>query len=86
MFNNGFEKITNGYLHLTQWLLNKTLIGIGLFFCHSSGNCAIYSSTRRRAFVPDEDQGYLIGIASLPDAASLERTVQIDKKIEEIAM
>ena len=84
MFNDGFEKITNGYLHITKWLLNKTVLGLSCFVAIllAIGYLFIHTPT---AFVPNEDQGYLIGIANLPDGASLERTIQIDKTIEEIA-
>jgi multidrug efflux pump subunit AcrB len=35
-------------------------------------------------FVPEEDQGYFIISTLLPDAASLERTDGVTKKIEGI--
>ena len=35
-------------------------------------------------FVPEEDQGYLLVNALLPDAASLERTDAVMKKVEAI--
>jgi multidrug efflux pump len=36
------------------------------------------------SFVPNEDQGYLMGQLLMPDAASLDRTVQTSGRIEEI--
>jgi HAE1 family hydrophobic/amphiphilic exporter-1 len=37
-------------------------------------------------FLPDEDQGFLYANLSLPNAASLERTDNAAKKVEEILM
>ena len=37
-------------------------------------------------FVPDQDKGYLIVSAQLPDSASLERTQAVLKQMEEIAL
>jgi hydrophobe/amphiphile efflux-1 (HAE1) family protein len=38
------------------------------------------------SFIPEEDQGYLIAVANLPDAASLNRTSEVDQKITKIAL
>ncbi len=35
-------------------------------------------------FLPDEDQGYMFAVIQLPDAASLERTGEVAKSVEEI--
>jgi HAE1 family hydrophobic/amphiphilic exporter-1 len=37
-------------------------------------------------FVPEEDQGYILANVQLPDAASLERTGEASRKIEQILM
>ena len=83
-FNAGFERVRNGYLRLTKALLNRTFLGWGLFagLLALLGFMIVKTPT---AFVPNEDQGYLIAIASLPDAASLGRTVAVDRMVEEIA-
>jgi multidrug efflux pump len=36
-------------------------------------------------FIPDQDKGYLVVVAQLPDGASLERTVETMSKVEKIA-
>ncbi len=36
------------------------------------------------SFVPNEDQGYLMGMVMMPDAASLNRTVDTAKRIDEL--
>ena len=37
-------------------------------------------------FVPAQDKQYLIGIAQLPDGASLERTTKVIREMSEIAL
>jgi multidrug efflux pump len=36
------------------------------------------------SFVPNEDQGYLMGLVAMPDAASLKRTVQTSAKVDDL--
>ncbi len=85
IFNGGFERVRNGYLRLTKALLNKRILGLGLFagLLLLLGYMVVKTPT---GFVPNEDQGYLIAIANLPDAASLGRTVDVDRMVEQIAM
>ena len=37
------------------------------------------------ALAPDEDQGYIIAIAALPPAASLQRTEAVLKQVDKVA-
>jgi hydrophobe/amphiphile efflux-1 (HAE1) family protein len=41
--------------------------------------------TRPKAFIPTEDQGYLIAVIQAPDGTSLERTNEILNKVDQIA-
>lgn len=84
VFNRYFGKITDKYASLAKALLHRTFLGLFLFgsLLAALGYLFIHTPT---AFLPNEDQGYLIAMASLPDGASLDRTVQVDKQIQEIA-
>jgi hydrophobe/amphiphile efflux-1 (HAE1) family protein len=84
-FDGWFGKITNGYLLLTRKLLARKILGLAVFALLLVAISYLFIRTPT-SFVPDEDQGYLIVVSNLPDAASLERTVQVDQKVEEIAM
>lgn len=84
-FNRGFEKLRNGYLLGAKALLLRPLLGLSIFTALLAA-IAFLALKTPESFVPEEDQGYLIAIASLPGAASLSRTVEIDRQIEEIAM
>ena len=53
----------------------------------SGGDCDPCWSDRQgnpQGFLPEEDQGYMFVNVSLPDAASLQRTDEVCRKIEEI--
>lgn len=84
-FNRGFERLTAFYVKGVAWLLSRRFVGLVIFL----GVLAILTSLARiipTSFVPSEDQGYLIAVANLPDAASLERTSRIDHRITEVAL
>ncbi len=83
-FNLGFEKITRGYIKITGALLKRSFLGMSLFTALLAALAYLFIHTPT-AFVPNEDQGYIIALASLPDGASLDRTIQVDKKVEQIA-
>lgn len=84
-FNRNFDKFTNLYIKGTTWLINKTILGIALFAALIV--CLLYfMQSIPTSFVPAEDQGYVIAMASLPDASSLSRTQQVDDHVVEIAM
>ena len=84
-FNTGLQKLTQGYLHLTGKLLKNQWVGITLFGCVIAA-VFFFFTTIPKSFVPQEDQGYLITFANMPDGASLERTTEIDRQIQDIAL
>lgn len=83
-FNSGFEKLTNWYVGLIKCLLNNAKWGMSAFVIILLLILALFYVIPT-SFVPDEDQGYLMGLAILPDAASLERTNQLTDQMYEIA-
>lgn len=84
-FNRGFQWITDKYLSLTKILIERSILGIAIFIVLLGAIGYLFIRTPT-SLVPNEDQGYVIAIASLPDGASLDRTVAIDSQIEKIAM
>jgi HAE1 family hydrophobic/amphiphilic exporter-1 len=86
-FYNGFNKVfgvtTDWYVSFAGILIRKmfrslAFIGILMF--------VIVSLVRNipGGFVPEEDQGFLLVNALLPDAASLERTDAVMRKVEAV--
>jgi hydrophobe/amphiphile efflux-1 (HAE1) family protein len=84
LFNQGFAKITKAYLKVAGLLLRHAWFGGGLFLCFLI-SLGLFFKYTPKGFVPEEDQGYLIAMASLPDAASLNRTMDLDYQIDQIA-
>ncbi|MBF8263524.1 MAG: acrB [Parachlamydiales bacterium] len=84
-FNQGFDWIQCLYLRGTRYLLTRRLAGLSTFALILAA-IGFFIAKTPTSFIPNEDQAFLIAIANLPDGASLERTIQVDKKIEEIAL
>ncbi len=82
-FNRGFERMTRGYVGINARLIRKLALPLILLL----GVTAVSAGIGRKlpsGFLPDEDNGYaLIGV-QLPDAASLQRTRAVFKKVEDI--
>jgi hydrophobe/amphiphile efflux-1 (HAE1) family protein len=80
-FNKVFDKITGGYLGGVGFFLRRTTVALacvaGLWL--GAGSLIKVLPT---GFVPNEDQGYLFTIFTLPDGASMERTDALVKRAE----
>ncbi|HWX37037.1 MAG TPA: multidrug efflux RND transporter permease subunit [Steroidobacteraceae bacterium] len=82
-FNRVFARATNGYVRWSGGLIRKSavaLIALALF----GGAAVLLSGRIPSSFLPDEDQGYLFLHLQLPNAASLERTEETARKVEQI--
>lgn len=84
-FNRHFDRFTHGYVKGATWILARTWFGV-LVFIGIIAVLVSLSKTIPTSFVPEEDQGYVIAVANMPDAASLDRTDQVDQKITKIAL
>ena len=82
-FNRVFGVATDGYVGVCRFLVRKTAVSLFLLagFAVLAG---LFASRVPSGFLPDEDQGYLYVGVSLPDAASLQRTDEVCKKVEAI--
>ncbi|MEF2229318.1 MAG: multidrug efflux RND transporter permease subunit [Pseudodesulfovibrio sp.] len=81
-FNSGFEAVTSRYGAGVSALVRRSFLGIAVVFV-LIGGCAGLFSILPSSFVPDEDQGYYIVSAMLPEGASLERTNGVAHQIED---
>lgn len=84
-FNRNFDRFTEGYLKGAKWILSHAWFGL-LLFAACIAVLLFLSHIIPTSFVPEEDQGYLIAIANMPDAASLDRTNAVDQEITKIAL
>ena len=82
-FNWGFNKLKNGYVDVSHYLIRKVVLGIAILACFLILDIAV-GRKLPTSFLPDEDYGYLFMNVQLPPAASLERTDEVARKIEGI--
>jgi HAE1 family hydrophobic/amphiphilic exporter-1 len=82
-FNRAFERSTNAYIAASHFLIRKFVIGIAILA--GFGLLAfVLGRSVPGSFLPNEDQGYFYLNLQLPDAASLQRTDAVCRKVETI--
>nr|NIS39596.1 MMPL family transporter [Desulfuromonadales bacterium] len=84
-FNRGFEALASGYAKSVE-LLSKVWFLVMLAFGGLCVLAALVFMAVPTGFVPEEDQGYVLAIAQLPEAASIERTKAVVAEMRDIAM
>src|SRR5205823_14837898 len=84
-FNWVFERATQAYGKTVGGCLRLSAIVL-LIYAGLIGLTGFGFSRVPSGFVPIQDKGYLIANIQLPDAASLERTVEATAKVEKIAL
>ncbi|WP_018623998.1 multidrug efflux RND transporter permease subunit [Kangiella aquimarina] len=82
-FNRGFESFKNFYMNSVQKMFSKKgmLITMSVFvlLCGYVVARFIYMPT---AFVPSEDQGFIVSTTLLPPGATRERTLELTEKTD----
>jgi hydrophobic/amphiphilic exporter-1 (mainly G- bacteria), HAE1 family len=82
LFNWVVEGGTNVYRHTVRRVIGWRFATLALFLAVLGATYWIYQ-TVPRAFIPEDDQGYLIFIVQAPQGASLTYTRDICAKVEE---
>ncbi|MEY2491737.1 MAG: hypothetical protein QOH24_688, partial [Verrucomicrobiota bacterium] len=82
-FNRIFGSATKGYVSLSRLAIHKSFFSLALLLVFAVA-AGFFGSKLPASFLPEEDQGYVYIALQLPDAASLERTDEVCKKIENI--
>ncbi|MGI4751609.1 MAG: efflux RND transporter permease subunit [Janthinobacterium lividum] len=83
-FNTGFNSLTEKYrksvsfLAVNKWISIAGIVVFGLIFW-------FLLKTTPSGFVPNEDQGFILGDVSLPPASSLERTTEVVNQVAAMA-
>jgi hydrophobe/amphiphile efflux-1 (HAE1) family protein len=85
IFNNGFEAVAARFISMTEFFTSK-LARMGVLLAALVVGMVFLFRIVPGGFVPEEDQGYILGALSLPDAASLQRTEEAIKDVEKIVM
>ena len=82
-FNSGMDKTTDAYMSFTNVAARKLKRGV-IFIVLMTIGAGIFGSLVPGGFIPEEDMGYFYVNIQLPNAASIQRTDVIAKKVEEI--
>jgi len=80
-FNRGFARMTGGYVAIVGAAVRRSPLSLGLLGAVIVGMVLLFRHVPS-AFVPTEDQGYLMGAIVLPEAASLERTMKASATLD----
>jgi HAE1 family hydrophobic/amphiphilic exporter-1 len=75
-FNRVFDASTNGYMAVVNAGLRKTAVAMVIWLIFA-GLMVYGFRLVPTGFIPDEDQGYILANAQLPDGATLERTGEV---------
>jgi hydrophobic/amphiphilic exporter-1 (mainly G- bacteria), HAE1 family len=82
-FNRVFANATERYVQLCGFLIRKSAVALILLAAFAAA-AGWFGTKVPSSFLPDEDQGYLYVNVQLPTAASLQRTDDVAKKIEDV--
>jgi HAE1 family hydrophobic/amphiphilic exporter-1 len=83
LFNRVFRRATDGYVGLCGVAIRKTMISL-IILVGVAAMSGVFAKMVPGSFLPEEDQGYQFAALQLPFAASLQRTDEVVKKVEEI--
>ena len=83
-FNRVFDAFRDGYGWLVGRIIRVTAVVLVLYVALNGLNFFVFDKVPA-GFIPQQDQGYLVMYAQLPDAASLERTIAATKQASELA-
>ncbi|MGH9575799.1 MAG: efflux RND transporter permease subunit, partial [Terriglobales bacterium] len=82
-FNRLFGRANQGYVGFCGVLIRKSFISL-MFLAGLTVLAGGIGKALSLGFLPDEDQGYLFAGIQLPNSASLQRTDETTRKVEEI--
>lgn len=84
-FNRVFDRASNSYVGIVGRVIRSSGIALVLY-----GGLMVLTyfgfATTPTGFVPPQDKQYLVAFAQLPDAASLDRTEDVIKRMSDIAL
>src|SRR4051812_45429930 len=84
-FNRVFDRTATGYVSVSRMLIRKSAIGL-LLLVGFGVMAGWFSGKLPKAFLPDEDQGFVYVGLQLPNASSLQRTDAAARKVEEVIL
>jgi len=82
-FDKFFGRARDGYVGTCRRLIGKSAFGVVLLAAFAVA-AVLFGRHLPSSFLPEEDQGYVFVGLQLPNAASLQRTDQACRKVEEV--
>jgi len=84
-FNAGYARFEHAYTSLINFMVHRSWLMVGLALILAGvGGWGV--ARLPSAFIPNEDQGYLIVGVQMPDGASLERTTAALDQVTKVAL
>ena len=83
-FNRFFGRASHRYETGVQGILKRKSLSLAVYALLSIGAVFMFKAVPS-GFVPGQDKMYLVGFAQLPEAASLERTEAVIRRMSDIA-
>jgi len=80
-FNRGFDRMLTGYVSIVGLAVRRMMVTLAILLAFTAGAVVLFGVVPNE-FVPPEDQGFLLGAAVLPEAASLERTMDATAQLD----
>jgi HAE1 family hydrophobic/amphiphilic exporter-1 len=77
------DGIRNGYVAVVRRLARVAIIGVVVVAGVLAASAWLFSKTPQ-SFLPDEDQGAIFAVLRLPEGASINRTEEVVKQVEDI--
>jgi multidrug efflux pump len=84
-FNRLFERSSHRYVGLTGRLLRRSAIAVTVY-AGLIGLTWLGFASVPQGFIPQQDKQYLIAYAQLPEAATLDRTEEVVRRMDEIML
>ena len=84
-FNKGMDRSTDSYMSFTNIVTRKIKRGV-LFIVILTAGAAIFGKLVPGGFIPEEDMGYFFVNVQLPNAASLQRSDEVTKQVEQVLL
>lgn len=81
LFNRGFERLEGGYVRAVRALVRRLTTVAAVFLVLAIG-AYVGFITLPTGFLPEEDQGFFVVEARLPNAAALNRTTEVLETVE----
>jgi len=84
-FNRFFERLAHRYVWLTGRVLRRAGVAVAVY-AGLAGLAWFGFASVPHGFIPQQDKQYLVAFAQLPEAATLDRTEAVIRRMEQIAL